>query len=309
MARNRLVLKLLILVAVCSYFGYALYWFVKAVPWIVYISMGTKYYSAPTGLRFTNTYSLIMGYLTDYSAFFGLAVRVVGASYALLSAFQILKDQTNLLSVKDKISKTLLLEGIYFLSLIPAIYLLLGFSALIPEANIFLSLQLLTQILLISPLLILLSRKVKMYNSSVSTPSILKLAAISCLSYVVALWGNYMFKWVGMMAEARALGDPNWLQFGIRVLGLQNTVIILSLSVVFAIIGALKILRKGIGNKTMKWWGFSLIFLSTHFIIYVFYVASVGFWDAILYGEVWTIPLLGLGIYLLLKNSKIHYVH
>lgn len=304
MTRDHLGLKILILVAVGSYFAYCLYWFVKAFPWFVYISLGPENYSAPTGLRFTNTFSLLVGYLTDYSAFFGLAVRVIGAFYALISTFLIVKGEGNMLLVRDKIARTLLFEGIYFLSLIPAIFFLLGFSALIPEANIFLSLQLFTQILLISPFLILLSRKIK-NNSDSSAPSILKLAALSSLSYMVALWGIYMFKWIGMMAEARALGDPNWLQFGIRIFGLQNTVTILSLSVVFAIVGTLKILRKSGGDKSRRWWGLSLIFLSVHFIVYVFYVASVGFWDAILYGEVWTIPLLGLGIYLLLKNPKI----
>jgi hypothetical protein len=306
MARNYRPLKTLILVTIGSYFTYALYWFVKTIPWIVHISQGPEYYSAPTGLRYINSYSLLIGYITDYSAFLGLTIRVIGASYALLVAFLILKNKTiSQYEIRNKISKALLLEGLYFLSLIPAIYLLLSFSALIPEANIFLTLQIITQILLISPFLILLSRKVRRCNSSVNAFSTLRLTTLSCLSYVVALWGIYMFKWVGMMVEARALGDPNWLQFGIRVFGLQNTLIVLSLAVVFAVVGTLQILRKRGGNRTVKWWGLSLILLSTHFIIYIFYVASVGFWDAILYGEVWTIPLLGLGIYILLKNPKV----
>jgi hypothetical protein len=305
MARNQFTLKTLILVTIVSYFAYSLYWFAKTIPWIVHISQGPEYYSAPTGLIYTNAYSLLTGYITDYSAFFGLAIRVIGASYALLAALLILKNKTNpKYKIRNKISKALLLEGLYFLSLIPAIYFLLGFSALIPEANIFLTLLIVTQISLISPFLILLSRKVKRYRSSVDAFSTLRLTALSCLSYVVALWGVYMFKWVGMIAEAYALGDPNWLRFGVRIFGLQNTLIVLSLSVVFAVVGTLQILRRG-ENITIKWWGLSLIFLSTHFVIYMFYVVAVGFWDAILYGEVWTIPLLGLGIYISLKNPKI----
>ena len=306
MARNHFVLKTLILVTIGSYFAYALYWFLKTIPWIIYISQGPEYYSAPTGLIYTNAYSLLTGYITDYSAFFGLTIRVIGASYALLAALLILKNKTNpKYKIQNKISKALLLEGLYFLSLIPAIYFLLSFSALIPEANIYLTLQIVTQILLISPFLILLSRKVKRYSSSVNTFSTLRLTALSCLSYVVALWGIYMFKWIGMIAEAHAIGDQNWLQFGVRVFGLQNTLIVLSLSVVFAVVGTLQILRRRGENITVKWWGLSLIFLSTHFLIYMFYVATVGFWDAMLYGEVWTIPLLGLGIYILWNNPKI----
>jgi hypothetical protein len=95
MARNQFTLKTLISVTIVSYFAYALYWFVKTIPWFVHISQGPEYYSAPTGLIYTNAYSLLTGYITDYSAFFGLTIRVIDASYALLAALLTLKNKTN----------------------------------------------------------------------------------------------------------------------------------------------------------------------------------------------------------------------
>ncbi|HUT16957.1 MAG TPA: hypothetical protein VMW84_01515, partial [Acidobacteriota bacterium] len=65
-----------------SYFAYALYWFIKTIPWVVEISLRPEHYSPPTGLRFTDPYSVPIAYLMEYSSFFGLMVRVAGASYA-----------------------------------------------------------------------------------------------------------------------------------------------------------------------------------------------------------------------------------
>jgi len=301
MGRNNRVVKTLIFAAVGSYFAYALYWFVKTIPWVVEISLRPEYYSPPAGLLFNNSYSVSVAYLMEYSGFFGLVVRVVGASYALFSAFLILKTETNSFSViRDKVSKTLLLEGLYFLSFIPSIYFLLGFSALPQVANFLLSVQLCTQILLISPFLISLGLKVRRYESDAGRLSLLRLAGLSSMNYVIALWATYILKWTQMSAE-----DPHLFSFSPRILGFLNTIVTLSLAVVFAVVGAIHVLRKSGGDNTMRWWGLSLIFLSTHFIIYVLYCAFVGWWWVIQYGELWIIPVIGPAIFLALKNPKI----
>ena len=106
-----------------------------------------------------------------------------------------------------------------------------------------------------------------------------------------------------MMAEARALGDINWLQSGIRILGLQNSAITLTFSLVFTILGTFRVFKNKDVNKTLKWWGLSLIFLSTHFVIYALFVISLGFYPALLYAEIWLIPLISIGTYFFI-NSK-----
>jgi hypothetical protein len=302
MAHTHLAVKTLILVAAASYFAYALYWFVKTIPWTIEISLRPGYYSPATGLRFTNSLSVSAAYLMEYSGFLGLLARVVGASYALLSAFLLLKTETNsFLVIRDKISKALLLEGLYFLSFIPAVYFLLNFSALPSVSNFLLSTSFSTQILLISPFLISLGIKVRKYEPSSGGSSLLRLAALSSMNYVIAVWVAYTLKWTEMHAV-----DPYLFSaLSIRILGFLNTIVILSLAVVFAVVGALNILRKGGGNNTMRLWGLSSILFSTHIILYVVYCITVGIRRFIPFGELWAIPLIGLGVYLLMKNPKI----
>lgn len=302
MSRNDLFVKTLALTTVGSYFAYVLYWFVKTIPWIVDISLRPEYYNPATGLRFTDSLSVSLAYLMEYSGFFGLMIRVVGASYALLSAFLILKNEKDSFPIiQDKISKALLLEGSYYLFFIPAIiFMLLNFSALPSISNFLLSIVFSTQILLITPILIKLATTVKNYEPSVDKPSLIRLAGLSYMNFVIALWVTYMLKWIEMMAV-----DPYLFSaLSVRILGFLNTGVVQSLAVVFAVVGALLILRKRGLDKAIRWWGLSSIFLSSHIIIYVIYVASVGITRFIPFGELWLIPLIGLGAYLLLKNSR-----
>jgi len=302
MGRNHRTIKILALTTVGSYFAYALYWFVKTIPWMVEISLRPEYYVPATGLRFTDFYSVSLAYLMEYSGFIGLMVRVVGASYALLSIFLILKNEKVSFSViKNKIAKALLLEGFYYLSFIPAIILmLLNFSALPTISNLLLSTVFSTQILLITPLLIKLATKVKNYEVSGDKPSLIRWAGLSYMNFVIALWVTYMLKWKEMMAV-----DPYLFSaLSVRILGFLNTVIVQSLAVVFAVVGVLLILRKRGLDKAMRWLGLSAIFLGFHIIIYVIYVTHVGITRFIQFGELWLIPLIGVGVYLLLRNHR-----
>jgi hypothetical protein len=154
---------------------------------------------------------------------------------------------------------------------------------------------------MISPFLIGLSFKVRKHESGVGGSSLLRLAGLAAMNYVIALWVIYMLKWTEMTAV-----DPYLFSaFSVRILGFLNTIVVQSLAVVFAVVGLFYILRKSGRGSTMRWWGLSLIFLSAHIIIYVIYVTSVGIPRFIPFGELWLIPLLGLGIYLLLKNPKV----
>jgi len=297
--RNIRVIKTLVFVTVAAYFTYALYWFSKSLLWIAEISLKPENYSPPTGFRFINSYSISSAFLMEYSGFLGLMIRVVGASYALLSAFLILKTKSNSFqTVRNKIANAILLEGLYFLSFIPAIYFLLNYSGLPSTSNLLLSTGLSAQILLISPFFIGLSFKVRKYDPGADGSSILRLAGLASMSYVIALWITYISKW----AEMTAVESINWLLTFPRNMGFLNTITNLSLAVVFAVMGVHHVLRKRDVTKTARLWGLASIFLSTHIIIYVLYCANFGVLNFIQFGELWTIPLLGVGIYLVLKK-------
>jgi hypothetical protein len=303
MRNSHLVQKFLALITVGSYFAYALYWFVKTIPWIIEISLRPEYYSPATGLRFIDSNSISLAYLMEYTGFVGLLVRVIGASYALLSVFLILKgEKISFNVVQNKISKVLLLEGLYYLCFIPAITLLaLNFSALPRISNMLLSTAFSTQILLITPMLIKLSTKVKNYKAKVDKPSLIRWAGLAYMAFVAAVWVTYMLKWREMMAV-----DPYLFSaLSVRILGFLNTVIVQSLAVAFAVVGVLFILRKHGLHKAMRWLSLSTIFLGLHIVIYVIYVTYVGIIRFIQFGELWLIPLIGVGLYLLLKNPDV----
>ena len=291
----------LALAFVGSYFAYALYWFVKTIPWIVEISLRPEYYVPATGLRFTNSYSVSLAFLMEYAGFVGLMVRVVGASYALLAVFIVLKNRKeSFREVKDKIARALLLEGLHYLSFIPAIMLLItNFSALPNISNLLLSIVFSTQILLITPLLAKLAAAVKNYESEQDKSSLILWTGLAYMSFVVAQWVTYMLKWREMMAV-----DPYLFSaLSVRILGFLNTVFVQSLAVAFAAVGLALILRKRGLHKAVRWLGLSAVFLSLHIIIYVIYVTHVGITRFIQFGELYLIPLIAVGLYLLLKKS------
>ena len=303
MSRSHLIVKSLALTTVGAYFGYALYWLVKTIPWIIEISLRPEYYVPATGLRFSDSTSVGLAYMMEYTGFVGLMVRVVAASYALFAVFLLLKNgKEGFRAIQDRVSKALFLEGLYYLCFIPAILLLLlNFSALPKISNLLLSTAFSTQILLITPLLVKLATKVKNYESDVDKPSLIRWAGLAYTCFVVAVFVTYMLKWREMMAV-----DPYlFTALSVRILGFLNTVIVQSLAVAFAVVGVLLILRKRGLQKAMRWLGLSAIFLSLHIIIYVIYVTPVGITRFIQFGELWLIPLIGVGLYFLLKNPDI----
>ncbi len=300
MKHSNLVLKILILIAVGSYFAYAFYWFVATIPWMVEISVGSGSYSPVTGLRFTDSFSIFLAYLMEYSSFLGLVVRVSGASYALLSVLLIFRDEgSSFLKTQNRVSRALLLEGCHYLFFIPAIvFMLLNISALPAISDLLLSIVLVAQILLITPFLINLAVKVRNYESDADKLLMIRCAGLSYMSFVIAMWITYMLKWGEMMAVDPLLFST----LSVRILGFMNTVFVQSLAAIFAVIGVYLILKKHDIGKSVRWLGLSSVLISLHMIIYVIYVTLVGATWFIPLGELWLVPPIGLGLYLLLKT-------
>jgi hypothetical protein len=296
MAGKYLAAKVIVLVTVSAYFAYALFWFAKTLPWIVQISFKPENYLPAAGLQIVNSHSLFVSYLMEYTGIIGLAIRFTGAVFALFSIVLIFRSGTVFSSnVKKNISRALLLEGIYFFSLIPAIIYLLSFSSLPLTSRLCLSTALTTQIALISPTLILLSRKFAKSNLENPATSINKLAIFACLSYVVALWVTYLLKWI----EMSALEGLNWLLSYPMEIAFTNTIITFSLAVSFAAIGTWLAITKSNSGNASKLWGIAAILFSTHLIIFVAYCVNFNAAWMAEFGELWIIPLMGLGIYLL----------
>ena len=85
---------------------------------------------------------------------------------------------------------------------------------------------------------------------------------------------------------------------GFISLGALNSLILMSLALFSAIIGAIFLGKKDFGSAA-KWAAITLIFVSVHYIIYVVYSFLVGMENFLMLAEIWTIPLLGLGMTML----------
>ncbi|MCW4004989.1 MAG: hypothetical protein NWF04_00110 [Candidatus Bathyarchaeota archaeon] len=302
MIKWSLTAKALILIMICCFFTYALYWAAKTIPWMIDITLHPESFYPAAGLQQVNSYSLAVSYVMEYAGFFGLLIRLVAAAFAVLAFAAIQKTGNPLIGpAKNRISKALLLEGIYFLSFIPSIYYLAGFSSLPITSRLCLIGTLGVQIALISPVLILLSRRLKKTSSAApeNSASLVRLTVLACLCYVVAIWFMYIFKWTEMAALEGAI----WLIIPPRLIAFSNTAITLTLSAAFAALATKTYLHhKTLTPKTLKLWGASAILLSLHTIIFVIFCFNVNAAYLASFGELWLIPLLGVGVYLLAKN-------
>lgn len=266
------------------------------------ISFSPEGYVPAAGMNIANSYSLSISYLMEYVGFAGLIIRLAAACFAIFAIALILRKNAFFSSkVKNVIAWALLLEGIYFFSFIPAIAYLLSVSALPLTSNLCLATALATQIALISPLLILLSRRLKK-SSSINPPTTLltRLSGLTCFGYVMALWITYLLKWV----EMSALEGLNWLLTWPIEIAFINTLITFSLAMTFAAIGTIKMLKTNNNPMPLQWWGISAILLSIHLIIFIAYCFSFNSAWLAQFGELWIIPLLPAGIYLLIGKPR-----
>ena len=116
----------------------------------------------------------------------------------------------------------------------------MDFSELLPGNNFFASIYFM-QIQLITPFLIILGLKVR---NKMGT-GLLKWAGIACIGYITAIWINIAFRWFMSFQEG-----IQFLLTGSIALGFLPSIFTLSLSVVFGIIGAIKLAKNG--NNTIN---------------------------------------------------------
>ncbi len=295
---------LLAIIAICliSYFVYSAYWLAKTLPWIWNIAVNPGGFSPPTGLIVRNSNSLSSAYLMEYTGFVGLIMRLVGASVALVAFVYIVKDGVHSFPRhKGKLSAALLINGLFFLTLVPVIYFLLNYSALPTISNRLLSLNQVTEIALMSSFLIYIGLKVRKSDVTVDSAFLWRLVGLAATAYVVAIWIIYMSKWTEMMAV-----DPYLFSaLSARIIGFMNTIIVQTLAVALAVAAAIAMSLKKLSSKTPLLWGLALVLLSLHTVIYTIYCAFVvGIPRFIIFGELWQIPLMALGVYLCVSVFK-----
>ncbi len=270
--------KFWIFVVLCSVFVYNLYYLIH-------------------GLQFTWwTYTVLGGPSTYYYrtiSSIGHTLRFIGLFLAIHAAYNFWGPKPKSFSaIKNKVMAALFLEAAYFITFVPGLLNILDYGSFLPEITFFVSIYFL-QMLLNTPLLIILGVKIK---NEIDT-SLRKWAGIACVGYIASIWINIAFRWFFMSLQE----GVQFLLAGTILLGFLPSIITLSLSVIFSIVGIIKLVQNV--NKAIRWFGLSAVMLGTHFAIYLIYNAVGGMLDYAILTEVWALSLLGLGVSVLIQKD------
>ena len=256
------------------------------------------------------SFTILFGYLSNvrgdvsyvrmtgpvfWLGFVQLGGRFVAGILGLVALYLLWAKSNPFVKVKNFVAAALFLEGLYFLLWIPSVQFLLrpGFSSM-PLATGYV-----LQILFTVPFLWVLAVKVASYHESSQKPQLLKFGAVAFVGYTAALTVNELSRWTSMIS-AETL---KFLSQGIHAIGFLNAFALMPLAVVFAIVGAVK-LSKQKEHAAMKWLGASLAVLGLNYVIYVIYSYYANSLNSLPLVDVWTIPLLGLGIALIVNARK-----
>lgn len=279
--------KVWVVVSTCSLLAYALN--------SLYTSLAAWYRFLLNGIPSRFLFSVY--FITDYlGTTIGVVFRVVGVFIALAIVYLVWGPKPrSFLNVKKKFAVALLFEGIYFLLLLPinVYYLTRG---LVPVLFI----GYIMETAVVSPFLFVLSFKIWRYKESAET-NLLKWGSLAAIGYMVHIWIGNVFRWLSMVNES----GITFLLNGIILAGFLNSIVTLSLSLIFAVVGFYLLSNKRDRYVATRMFGIALILLGLHFVIFIAYSviagSSVSF---ILLTEIWPITLLGLGMSMLLGAKK-----
>ena len=275
--------KTWVFIVLVSVFVYNLYYLIHGLQFTIgtYIDLGGP---APNAYR---TVSSI-----------GHTLRFIGLFLALQAVYLVWGPKAKpFSSVKNKISIALFLEGAYYISFLPSLFNIMRFRD-VSGMTLFASIYFF-QIVLITPFLIIIGLKLKLSNQENLEKSLPKWVGVASVGYFAAIWFNIVFRWFFMGVEE----NIQFLLTGVVGLGFLPSIITISLSVAFAIIGALLLFKKKISGALKKWFGLSALMMGLHFVFYILYYAYVNQLDFALLVEIWAVSFLGLGLSILLNKD------
>jgi hypothetical protein len=226
-----------------------------------------------------------------WSAHLGLNSRFIGALLGLIALFMFWRSEILSKRIELLVGCAVFFESLYFVFLVPFIW------NLYQRGVLFLSYSYLVQVIATVPIMITLTLKIVRYDKNKS--DLLKWAGFAFFGYVMALWANAVMRWFDMIS----VEGSNFLFNGIRVTGFLNATILLSIAVIFALVGAVSFTR-GIQKSALKWIGLAVASVGLHYIVYAIYSYYVNALSFTLLIDIWAMPFLGLGTAILLMSHR-----
>lgn len=232
-----------------------------------------------------------------YAGGIGLSARLIGCLLGLAAIYLLWIKGRTFLQVKKIVVLALILESINFIGLLPSLPFLLE-----PRTITFspaLGYGYLLQIVFTVPFLLALAFKVATYKVPSQKPGLLKTGAVTFIAYTIALFANEASRWLTMISA----DSLKFLLQGIRAVGFLNAVALMPFSVIFALAAATRMFQ-GKQISAMKWLGASLTVVGLNYLIYLIYSYFAKSLNFVPLVDIWTIPLLGLGLALVLNSRQ-----
>lgn len=287
--------KVWILITLCCLLAWLIYW----VPSSIDRFFG--FHSVPWGDILQREGGL-MFMLMEVFGGMEILLRCVGVLSGIIAVLVLIRNRAKgLFDVRKLVVLSLLMESCFFLLLLPSGFVLLGFggSGAIGAVltSILLGVDYFLMILVTAPFLAVLALKLYRSNPTKKVFQEWKWVGLSFAGYIIGLWANSVIKWFDMIfAEGFS-----FFALGIRALGAINSFVLMSLAVFFSIVSAYLLAKERL-ESAMKWGGLALALVGLHFLIFVIYSYLVNIMNYLILAEIWTIPLLGLGITMIITN-------
>lgn len=271
--------KLWLAITLCSLLVWLLYWLAKtpSLPASYIENLGIVFWAGTIG----------------EIAFFA------GAILGLASIFLLWGLSKPFIKIKASVATAILCASLYYLGFVPSVFWLLRPGTMVYSP--FLGAAYLLQVLFTVPFFVVLAVKVKTYNGPAARPSLLKWGGIAFLGFTGALWANAVMRWFDMLFSPQ--GGATFLFSGIRALGFFDSVIFMSLAVVFAALNCYRAIKQNAGSMN-NWLGLSMAMIGLQYAVFLVYAYVVNAWALALLIDVWTVPLIGLGISVLIQKKE-----
>ena len=276
--------KILAVVNLVSLLGYVFYVFKGS--WTIFFGYLTNVPSDVSYVRFTGS--------VFWGGHIGLTARFIGVLLGLSAVFLLWVKKWPFSKVKKIVALALIFEAVNFIGLAPSVWYLLrpGFvNSLTLAANYLL------QVLLLVPVLLVLAVQVLRYQKTGRKRGLWLVASAAFVCYVSELVVNEGSRWIGMVSS----GGLSFLSQGIWTVGFFNAIVFMPFAVVFAVVGAVRIAQRK-GQSAMWWLGASLGVVGLNYTIYLGVSYLTNSLNTLPLVDVWTIPLLGLGIAIMLNS-------
>lgn len=279
-------------ITLCFLLGWITYW----VPAAIYRFFSFDGIPWSEAIKTYGLFFMVM----ELSASIGMLLRFVGVFLAILALKEfwphyVWNRDKHFFDVKNLIAWALVLEASYFGLLLPSGILMFGFNNFQSLGNLLLGIDYLLMVFLTVPFLLILA--IKAYKTKSEGFRAWHWTAITLVAYITVLWTNSVLKWF-------VVDGFSFFSSGINVLGGLNSLLLMSLALIFTVIGAYYLAKQNF-DSTLKWLGLAFTMIGLHYIIYVLYSYLVGMLGFIVIAEIWTIPLLGLGLTMLkTKTAK-----